>query len=83
MMTTKEDSVLTAIDYIDDNSDVVRTTAIDRSGHRFVTDYKYDSKHNLIKTQDYRGLVIEYTYNTYGKELTVLTTLQANLQRKR
>ncbi|MBR5786599.1 MAG: hypothetical protein IKY41_07895 [Clostridia bacterium] len=73
MMTTKEDSVLTTIDYIDDNSDVVRTTAIDRSGHRFVTDYKYDSKHNLIKTQDYRGLVIEYTYNTYGKELTRTT----------
>ncbi len=30
----------------------------------------YDSKHNLIKTQDYRGLVIEYTYSDYGKELT-------------
>ena len=70
MTTTKKDSVLTTIDYTDDNSDIVRTTVIDRYGHSYTTDYKYDSKHNLVKTQDYRGLVIEYTYNTYGKELT-------------
>ncbi len=70
MTTTKTDSVLTTIDYIDDNSDIVRTTIIDRNRHSFTTDYKYDSKHNLIKTEDYRGLVIEYTYNSYGKELT-------------
>ncbi len=70
MTTTKKDSVLTTIDYTDDNSDIVRTTVIDKSGRSFATDYKYDSKHNLIKTQDYRGLVIEYTYNAYGKELT-------------
>ncbi len=68
--TTKKDSVQTTVDYIDDNSDVVRTTIIDKSGRNFTTDYKYDSKHNVIKTQDYRGLVIEYTYNSYGKELT-------------
>ena len=70
MTTTKKDSVLTTIDYIDDDSDIVRTTVIDRNGRSYTTDYRYDSKHNLIKTQDYRGLVIEYTYNTYGKELT-------------
>ena len=70
MTTTKKDSVLTTIDYTDDDSDIVRTTLIDRYGHSYTTDYKYDSKHNLIKMQDYRGLVIEYTYNAYGKELT-------------
>ncbi|MBQ8742652.1 MAG: RHS repeat protein, partial [Clostridia bacterium] len=70
MTTTKKDSVLTTIDYTDDDSDIVRTTVIDRYGRSYTTDYKYDSKHNLIKTQDYRGLVIEYTYNAYGKELT-------------
>ncbi|MGM9683382.1 MAG: hypothetical protein ACI3XQ_07275, partial [Eubacteriales bacterium] len=70
MTTTKKDSIQTTIEYIDDNSDIIRTTVIDRNGRSFVTDYKYDSKHNLIKTQDYRGLVIEYTYNSYGKELT-------------
>lgn len=70
MTMTKKDSVLTTIDYIDDDSDIVRTTIIDRNGRSYTTDYKYDSKHNLIKTQDYRGLVIEYTYNAYGKELT-------------
>ena len=70
MTTTKKDSVLTTIDYTDDDSDIVRTTVIDKNGRSYTTDYKYDSKHNLIKTQDYRGLVIEYTYNAYGKELT-------------
>ena len=70
MITTKKDSVLTTIDYTDINSDIVRTTIIDRYGHSYITNYKYDSKHNLVKMQDYRGLVIEYTYNSYGKELT-------------
>ncbi len=70
MMTTKKDSVLTTTDYTDDDSDIVRTEVTDRNGRSFTTDYKYDDKHNLIKTQDYRGLVIEYTYNKYGKELT-------------
>lgn len=70
MTTTKKDSDITTVDYIDDDSDIIRTTVIDRYGHSYTTDYKYDSKHNLIKTQDYRGLVIEYTYNAYGKELT-------------
>lgn len=70
MKTTKKDSVLTTVDYTDDNSDIVRTTVIDRNGHQYITDYKYDSTHNLIKMRDYRGLVIEYTYNKYGKELT-------------
>ncbi|MBO5222578.1 MAG: hypothetical protein J6C26_09725 [Clostridia bacterium] len=69
-ITTKKDGVLTTTDYMDENSDIVRTTVIDKKGHIFISHYKYDSKHNLLKTEDYRGLVIEYTYNRYGKELT-------------
>ena len=70
MKTTKADMVLTTTDYMDDRSDIVRSVVTDANGRSYTTDYKYDDKHNLIKTQDYRGLVIEYTYNQYGKELT-------------
>ncbi len=70
MKTEKSDMVLTTTDYMDDRSDIVRSVVTDANGRNYTTDYKYDDKHNLIKTQDYRGLVIEYTYNQYGKELT-------------
>ena len=70
LMTAKMDGVLTTTDFVDDKSDIVRTTVTDKSGCSFSTDYQYDSKHNLVKMQDYRGLVIEYTYNDYGRELT-------------
>ena len=68
--TKKVFIILLAIIGVYDDSDIVRTTVIDRNGRSYTTDYRYDSKHNLIKTQDYRGLVIEYTYNIYVKELT-------------
>ncbi len=70
MKTAKSDMILTTTDYMDDRSDIVRSVVTDANGRSYTTDYKYDDKHNLIKTQDYRGLVIEYTYNQYGKELT-------------
>ena len=70
MTTTKSDNVTTTIAYFDDRSDIVRTEIVDRSLNRFRTDYKYDSKHNLVRMLDPRGLVVEYTYNKYGKELT-------------
>ena len=70
VISVTKDNVLTTIDYTDDDSNIVRTTLIAKSGRQFTTDYLYDNKHQLIKTQDYRGLVIEYTYNEYGKEIT-------------
>lgn len=70
MISTKDDGILTTIDYIDTESDIVRTDMIGRDRRRFITEYKYDSHHNVIRTEDYRGLVIEYTYNGYGRELT-------------
>lgn len=70
LKTTKQDSVQTTVDYIDESSDIVRTVVMDKNGRSFITDYQYDDKHNLIKTQDYRGLVIEYTYTEYGKKKT-------------
>ncbi len=74
----KRDSVLTTTEYIDENSDVVKTNVTDRLGRTFSTNYKYDSEHNLIKMMDYRGLVVEYTYNDYGKELTRKTYYKDN-----
>ena len=70
MITTKKDSSLTTVDYVDNASDIVCTVVTDKNGNSFKTEYRYDGSHNLIKTRDYRGLIIEYTYNALGKELT-------------
>ena len=67
------DGYLTVCDYQDSKSDIVCNSVCDQDGHTFETYYQYDSKHNLIKTEDSRGLVIEYTYSDYGKMLTKKT----------
>jgi hypothetical protein len=72
--STTFDGVLTTTNYQDRASDTVMTEVTDLDGRTFTSYYQYDSKHNLIKTEDYRGTVTEYTYDpTYGKQLTQKT----------
>ena len=70
LISTKKNSLVTTAAYQNANSDVVYSVITDKDGHKFENFFKYDSKHNPIKTQDYRGVVSEMTYNSYGKELT-------------
>ena len=70
LISTKQNSLVTTAAYQNANSDVVYSVITDKDGRKFENFFKYDSKHNLVKQQDYRGVVSEMTYNSYGKELT-------------
>lgn len=70
LISTKKNSLATTAAYQNANSDVVYSVITDKNGRKFENFFKYDSKHNLVKQQDYRGVVSEMTYNSYGKELT-------------
>ena len=70
LISTKKNSFVTTAAYQNANSDVVYSVITDKDGRKFENFFKYDSKHNLVKQQDYRGVVSEMTYNSYGKELT-------------
>ena len=70
LISTKKNSLVTTAAYQNANSDVVYSVITDKNGRRFQNFFKYDNKHNLVKQQDYRGVVSEMTYNSYGKELT-------------
>ena len=70
LISTKQNSLVTTAAYQNANSDVVYSVITDKAGRKFENFFKYDSKHNLVKQQDYRGVVSEMTYNSYGKELT-------------
>ena len=68
------DGVLLTTNYQNIRSDTVMTEVTDLDGNTFASYYQYDSKHNVIKAQDYRGTVIEYTYDDdSGKQLTQKT----------
>ncbi len=70
LISTKKNSLVTTAAYQNANSDVVYSVITDKNGRKFENFFKYDNKHNLVKQQDYRGVVSEMTYNSYGKELT-------------
>ena len=67
------DSVNTVIKYEDDKQNVVKTEIIDREGNEFVSYSEYDDNHNLIYSQDYRGIITKYTYNSVGMVTSVKT----------
>jgi hypothetical protein len=71
---TKEDDVLVTKDYLDDKSDLVFncTTYKGDDEHQYHTYYEYDENHNVTKTKDYRGMVIEYEYKD-GKQTSKKT----------
>lgn len=67
------DGVLLTTNYQNIHSDTVMTKVTDLDNNTFVSYYQYDSNHNVIKAQDYRGTVTEYTYDDSGKQLTQKT----------
>ena len=71
---TKEDGVLVTKDYLDDKTDLVFNciTYKGDDNHEYHTYYEYDEHHNVIKTKDYRGMVIEYEYKD-GKQISKKT----------
>ncbi|MBR6603919.1 MAG: hypothetical protein IKK94_07885, partial [Clostridia bacterium] len=51
--------------------DVVREKITDGEGNCFCNYYEYDNKHQLIYSQDYRGIITKYTYNSVGMVTSV------------
>ena len=63
---TSCDSIYTTVQEKNENYDVVRTIITDADGNEFVSYAEYDDKHQMIYSQDYRGVMTEYTYNDVG-----------------
>ena len=70
LISKQENNLVTTSAYQNSDSDVVYSVITDIDGQKFENFFKYDNNHNLVKSQDYRGVITEMTYNSYGKELT-------------
>jgi len=68
---TTHDGIYTVVDEKNENYDVVRRTITDMNGSSFVSVFKYDDKHRLIRTQNYRDIITDYTYNSVGMQTSV------------
>ena len=67
----KKDSRYLVSEYYNDSSDLVEVfTRKPTDLEGFNVYNEYDSEHNLVKTMDWRGIITEYTYNSFGKVLT-------------
>lgn len=65
------DGVKTVIQEKNASYDVVKTTIIDTDGNEFCSYAQYDDEHRLIYSQDYRGIITKYTYNSVGMVTSV------------
>ncbi len=63
---TATDGIYTTVIEKDGNGDVLRQTVTDLDGNDFVSIFEYDSHRRLVKTQNYRKIITEYTYNSVG-----------------
>ncbi len=64
--TTTHNGIYTTVTEKNSNYDAVRQTVTDLDGNSFTSYFEYDDKHNLIRSQNYRGIMTEHSYNSVG-----------------
>ena len=64
--TTTNNGVLSTIQYVRLDSDVILIEEHPKAGNILSTYLEYNGHHCLIKQKDYRGIITEYAYDTRG-----------------
>ena len=70
---TSYDGIYTTVTEKNENYDTVRTTVTDRHGYSFVSVASYDDAHRVVRSQNERNIVTEYTYNSCGMTTSTKT----------
>ena len=68
----RRDKTGTVIEQIDEENNIVCRKK-QKNGASYTAYYAYDSKHKVVKEQNYRGQITEYTYDGYGNVLMTKT----------
>ena len=68
---TAYDGIYTTVEERDSYDNPLRRTVTDHEGHSFVSVFEYDNKHRLVRTQNERNIITEYTYNSVGMQTSV------------
>lgn len=63
---TTSNGIYTTVEEKNENGDVIRQTVTDLDGNDFISLFEYDSCRRLVKTQNERNIITEYTYNSVG-----------------
>ena len=64
--TTTHDGIFTTVSEVNEFNNTVRKTVTDLDGNSFISYFAYNDKHKLIRSQNYRGVMTEHSYNSVG-----------------
>lgn len=70
---TSYNGIYTTVSEKNENYDVVRTIVTDKDGNSFVSVASYDDAHRVVRSQNERNIVTEYTYNSCGMATSTKT----------
>ena len=83
---TVHDGLYTTVEEKNSAYDVVRRTVTDLDGNSFVSVFAYDSAHRMVRSQNERKMMTEYTYNGKGMQTSAKSyywdTFNPNVQRE-